>query len=158
MQVNFLTGFKKLITNTHLPATILAGQQLKQAMLVMQATKQGQATMTDYMSLITAYECDIDDSSTLFFVNSKTLVGCTDPPSKASAHPISVLSEAVASNLCYLMLTCIHPDDSTHSFRYVHAQVIYFCNLLEKTFAADFVPGKSVDGQWQISPTTSGFG
>ena len=54
-----------------------------------------------------------------FFVNSRTLMGCTDPPSKGSVHPISVLSELVASCLCYLMLTCTHSNDATHSFRYM---------------------------------------
>ena len=34
-----------------------------------------------------------------------------------SAHPTSVLSESVASYLCYLMLTCAHSNDSTHSCR-----------------------------------------
>ena len=32
---------------------------------------------------------------------------------------ISVLSESVASYLCYLMLTCKHANDATHSFRYL---------------------------------------
>ena len=58
----------------------------------------------------------IDDSSTSFFCYREQ-----------SAHPISVLSESVASYLCCLMLTCtrsndatpfLHSNDSTHSFRY----------------------------------------
>ena len=55
----------------------------------------------------------IDDSSTSFFVNSRTLMGCTDPLEGGSAHPISFLSESVASYLCSLMLTCAHSNDST---------------------------------------------
>ena len=50
-------------------------------------------------------------------------MGCADPPSKGSSkggrqHPISVLSESVPSYLCYLMLTCTHSNDATHSCRY----------------------------------------
>ena len=45
-------------------------------------------------------------------------MGCADPLRRRSAHPISVLSGSVASYLCYLMLTCTHSNDSTHSFRY----------------------------------------
>jgi len=41
-------------------------------------------------------------------------MGCTDPLR-------SVLSESVASYLCYVMLTCTHADDSTHSSRYLYA-------------------------------------
>ena len=46
-------------------------------------------------------------------------MGCIDPPLEGwSAHPISVLSGSVASSLCYLMLTCTHSNDATHSSRY----------------------------------------
>ena len=47
-------------------------------------------------------------------------MGCTDPLRRegGSGHPISVLSELVASYLCFLLLTCTHSNDATHSFRY----------------------------------------
>ena len=35
---------------------------------------------------------DIDDSSTSFYLDSRTLMGCTDPLRRGSAHPISALS------------------------------------------------------------------
>ena len=67
----------------------------------------------------------IDDSSTSFFVNSRTLMGCTKTPLEGgSAHPISVLSESAASHLCYLMLTCTHSNDATHSSRYPSLAVL----------------------------------
>ena len=55
-------------------------------------------------------------------------MGCADPPS--TAHPISVLSELVASYLCYFMLTCTHSDDSTYSSRYLDAVGKYMCIFL----------------------------
>jgi len=66
-------------------------------------------------SSLTAYVTKRYDSSTSFFVNSRTLKGCTDPFRRGSAHPISVLLEPAASYLCYLMLTCTHSNGRTHS-------------------------------------------
>ena len=40
------------------------------------------------------------------------------PLEGGSAHPISVLSESVASYICYLMLTFAHSNGATHFFRY----------------------------------------
>ena len=51
-------------------------------------------------------------------------MGCTKTPLEGgSAHPISVLSESAASYLCYLMLTCTHSNDATHSSRYLRIVV-----------------------------------
>ena len=54
-----------------------------------------------------------------FWVIWRTLMGYTDLPLEGgTARPISILSASVASYLCYLMLTCTHSNDATHSFRY----------------------------------------
>lgn len=49
---NFLVGFKKLVTNTHLPVTIQAGLKLKQ---VMQGYQAQNKPLNDYVALMTAY-------------------------------------------------------------------------------------------------------
>ena len=64
------------------------------------------------------------------FVNSRTPMVV-----RRSVHPISVLYESVASYLCYLMLTCTHSNDATHSFRYT---VVIDRPLAEGGFAVVF--------------------
>ena len=65
--------------------------------------------------------------------------GAPTPLEGGSTHPISVLPESVASDFCYLMLTCAHFDDATHSFRYNYGK-------LDFTNEMEYQPGSPLAG------------
>lgn len=57
---------------------------------------------------------NIDDSSTAFYVDSGTLLGCQPPLEMGSAHPTNVIEGgSIAGYLCHIMLICAHSDDAS---------------------------------------------
>ena len=77
---DFLVGFKKLVTNTHLPESIQAGLKLKQAMQGYQAQNK---PLIDYVALMALYvQQEVDrfcqkfvDTFAPGFVRGASLVG-----------------------------------------------------------------------------------